>query len=690
MSRAPSPKSRLILTCEPCRSSKLRCDQRKPICSRCHARGRACHYISQVTKSESGRSSGERRRPLIAPGNASEDCESARVPPRAISASLSVDLPQSLDLIHHGPGSQRSLRSKSDEQEFAQPLPHLNRNYPVQRRIRAAVSCARCRKLKVKCDRQNPCGRCRKYGQHCRYLPFRLQNTAYPTGERETSALKGDTMNKRGLWRAKHCADSHWVTLFYYAENVLEKRGVGVNHLENDPEPCLSSENLTLPNYPFVECWDSKVISHKLPPRATIELLVQRYFDTTGKMFRIMDLSAFEVELQHFWELPEQASPGWMAQLLLIMSLGCDSLNTVDDEFATSHGHLPNLFLDQANVFLHRTPFMFRPDLYTIRTLCLMVLAKQIIRNSCFEEDTSWCLTGTIKRLAMSIGLHLDQPSNTLPHLESDARRALWTIILYLDLRQSVLSGLPILIEPLHLSFAVSNSLGFSDSPSPLSRVSTPQSASNAACEEIFQNFFRKVLPLAHEIALAARSVDYSYEKAIRDDEEVRQVLREVRWLSADLSSPATPHHDCSILQWEAIHLDILFRRLLLELHRRFAYKPQAVVHYAVSHWSTLDCAAAILVHQRNICEKSESSTAGQWLSGIFRSDFFVAGLTVSLYLVQSGSQLDSPTLPGGYARETLLETLRSCRDIWALGKNLDLCQFKRFQFIDRVISTLD
>lgn len=76
-----------------------------------------------------------------------------------------------------------------------------------------------------------------------------------------------------------------------------------------------------------------------------------------------------------------------------------------------------------------------------------------------------------------------------------------------------------------------------------------------------------------------------------------------------------------------------------------------------------------MLVLQRSICEKSES-TAGQWPIGIFRSDFFVAGLTVSVFLIQNSSQLDSPTLPGGHALKTLLETLRSCRDICARWKN--------------------
>ncbi|OCT44651.1 putative C6 transcription factor [Cladophialophora carrionii] len=411
-----------------------------------------------------------------------------------------------------------------------------------------------------------------------------------------------------------------------------------------------------------------------------------------GKLFRIMDMAAFEVELQHFWETPEKASPGWMAQLLLVMSLGCDSLNTMDGHFAASHGHLPNQFLDQAAVLLHQTPFMFRPDVGTIQTLCLMVLAKLMIRKSCFEEDASWCLTGMIKRLAMSINLHLDQPGIPSTYLESGVRRGLWTTILYLDLHLSVLSGLPSLAEPLRTSSAPSGGLGFGDGPHRLPDDSTPRTTSHASYgEEVYQTVFSRVLPLAHEVALAARSIDLPYETAVRLDENVRKVLREVRELSAESASPARAcHDDYLVLPWEATtYLDTLFRRLLLELHRRFAYEPQAAIHHAVSHWSTLDCAAAMLVLQRSICEKSES-TAGQWLIGIFRSDFFVAGLTVSVYLIQNSSQLDSPTLPGGYALKTLLDTLRSCRDLWARGKNVWPCEFQKFRFFDQVIASLD
>jgi hypothetical protein len=248
-----------------------------------------------------------------------------------------------------------------------------------------------------------------------------------------------------------------------------------------------------------------------------------------------------------------------------------------------------------------------------------------------------------------------------------------------LDLRQSVLSGLPILAEPLP-TYSLPSS----------SHRQTPHGTSHASCGEKFQSFFVSVLPMAQEVAQAARSVDCSYETAVNLDKEVREILREVGELSAksDYAPPAY-QDDTLVLQWEGVYLDILFRRLLLELHRRFAYEPQAAVQYSVSHWSTLDCAAAMLVLQRSIYENSES-TAGQWLIGIFRSDFFVAGLTISVYLLQNSSQLGSPILPGGSALETLLQTLRSCRDIWGRGKAFWLCEFQKFQFFDQVIASLD
>lgn len=679
MSQPPSAPSRPILTCESCRLSKLRCDKRKPRCSRCLTGGQACHYTPQEANKESTRSPTRRTTSPAALVVTFEDDKSVR-----ITASKSSNSPAPLSQ------DNPSLISESGEQDSVELLPNLNRDSSPQKRTRTVVSCSRCRRLKVKCDRQHPCSRCWKYEQRCKYLPVNALRHARDAGGTELSKANGTVGNELDLFGAKHSAESHWLSLVHYARTLLGRHGVRYSEDEAERRP--SPGILTSPNYPFVTREHNMAITRLVPTRPIVQLFVQRYFNTMGKLFRIIDPPVFELELQHFWEQPDEDNPGWMAQLLLIMGLGCDFLNKEDGNFAASHGHLPDLFLDQATVLLHRTPFMFRPDLCTIRTLCLMVLAKQMIRKSCFEEDASWCLTGMIKRLAMSLNLHLDQPVGTARHLESGVRKVLWTTILYLDLHHSVLSGLPILLEPACLSFAPSNYLGFSDSLLSLSGHSTQQTMSHTAHEEVFQNIFYEVFPLAHEVALAARSIDCQYETAVRIDKEVRRALGVIRQVSIDSSSPtALLSDDDLVLQWDAIYLDTLLRRLLLELHRRFVYKPQAPIHYSVSYWSTLDCAAAMLVLQRRICEKSESEfAAGQWLIGIFRSDFFVAGLTVSVYLIQNSSQPDSPNLPGGYATKTLLETLRSCRDIWARGKNFWICEFQKFRFFDQVITSLD
>ncbi|KAL6241019.1 hypothetical protein RBB50_012114 [Rhinocladiella similis] len=672
-SPAPSAPPRPIRTCQPCRLLKLRCNRGKPACSRCISAGRACHYSSQASQ-ESTPVAVQLKESALGYAACDE------------SESAGVSDPPTLGEIQNKLRSLTSRRSDSEEPDFGDHLPRINRANQPQKRIRPVLSCSRCRKLKAKCDRQYPCGRCCKYGQQCTYPPVRPPDKAHGAGKMQASDSKGDFGRARDLWEAKHCAANHWMSLFQYARNLLTNQG---GHFDHDAEE-RPFQSLTSPNYPFVESSGGGDLPKSMPQRPIIQLLVQRYFDTIGKMFRIIDMAAFEAELQCYWEKSDDASPGWMARLLLLMSLGCDSLNRVDMHFASTHEHLPNLFLDQGAALLHQTPFMFRPDVCTIQTLCLMVLAKQMVRKSCFEEDASWCLTGMIKRLAISINLHLDQPTITSTDHESGLRRGLWMTILYLDLRQSVLSGLPVPAGPLPTSSAQSCCLGcVNASPSQLS-TSTLQITPHASHREATRTILSGVLPLAYEVALAARSIDFPYETAVRLDKEVRRVSRELKELSAESASSASVcRDDFSVSQWEAIYLDTLFRRLLLELHRRFAYEPQAAIHYPVSHWSTLDCAAAMLVLQRSVYEKAESTT-DQWLIEIFHSDFFVAGLTVSLYLLQNSPQIDSSTLPVGYALTTLLETLRSCRDIWARGKKFWLCEYMKFQFFDQVIESLD
>jgi hypothetical protein len=98
--------------CVRCRTSKRRCDKLDPICSRCERAGFRCVYDGERSSISSGAVEEE-----VSPVGSRVDC------------------------------SGRTVR----------------------KRDRAVLSCTRCHRLKVKCDKGRPCGRCRRsgYGTNC-------------------------------------------------------------------------------------------------------------------------------------------------------------------------------------------------------------------------------------------------------------------------------------------------------------------------------------------------------------------------------------------------------------------------------------------------------------------------------------------------------------------------------------------
>src|SRR5262245_53218108 len=109
---------REVQTCIRCRDTKRRCDKTKPECGRCRQAGLPCHYYTLHTPSP--------------------------------------------DVEGSSPSTE-SISSVPSEP----PLEKV-----VKRRNRACLSCTRCHRLKVKCDKKQPsCGRCARsgYGKTCAY-----------------------------------------------------------------------------------------------------------------------------------------------------------------------------------------------------------------------------------------------------------------------------------------------------------------------------------------------------------------------------------------------------------------------------------------------------------------------------------------------------------------------------------------
>lgn len=198
-------------------------------------------------------------------------------------------------------------------------------------------------------------------------------------------------------------------------------------------------------------------IISRLPSKYVQGSLVSLYMDTVEKALGLLDRGAFEAELEEFWSNEAIVSQEWLAQFLLILALGSLARGSMaQSEGGNKDAALPSRLLDGAEVCMRRAPFTLRPTLAVIRSLCLAVIVKQIYSLSCHESDTCWPLVGMIVRLSMSMGLHVSS--------DGDSRR-LWANVVYLDMKQSLTCGMPLLLQSAHTSnLSTGNAM---DAPSP-------------------------------------------------------------------------------------------------------------------------------------------------------------------------------------------------------------------------------
>lgn len=422
-------------------------------------------------------------------------------------------------------------------------------------------------------------------------------------------------------------------------------------------------------------------ILSQLPPRAVQESFVAQYMNTVEKAYRLLDITAFQEELEGFWADPVSKEDDWLAQYLLILCLGCQAHNYVvaSTEDQVYEG-LPGTFLLNAECCLKRTPYLLMATPANIRTLCLVVVAKQIYTMSCHEADSCWPLTGLIIRLSIRIGLHQSYSfGSELEPYDNSVKARLWATALFLEMRQSLVCGMPLLMRPADISPTSREGIGnvrkhSQDHESLLVRVFA------ASSDLLFRG-----------IELATRPNDsVTYDEVVEVDTCMREQLYE--------SGIGLPNGDFGIedsvdeeVNLESCMVQIFFRQILMAIHARFALQPMSSTDYPVSYVSSLESALAILSHQRNLCEGDKWGQKSAWFAGFFRHEFFTASMTVCRHLVLEielmvmSSSFEYYTQP----QMLMLDALQSCRDVFRREKTASVCGANTFAIVDNFVRIL-
>lgn len=404
-----------------------------------------------------------------------------------------------------------------------------------------------------------------------------------------------------------------------------------------------------------------KVYSLLHSHREHCESFVDGYFALYQPVHPIIDPARFADEMDCFWDDPTQADISWLSSFLMVLALGCFTV--------TRDPALMVEFCLAAEACLAKTAFLVRPSMSVMRTLCLIVLVKQLSNGTCWSFDASWTLLGIIVRLAVCIGLHKPPTStpveeNAVTYSEWQSGHILWITIVYFCIQTAAVTGMPTLLSSddiLERTDGQDNLLPHAEGLGPWFSL----------CD---------AFPIICKIIARVNSGTKvtSYDEILEYNATIRRLM-----------AASMDHPECNN-SLRAI-LDIFFRRVLMVLHRCHALLPNAPELYPVSYWASLECSLAILVHHRNLCEHRGNSIYQDLLGRLYKLDFFAAALTASLYLLQR----DAP-LAAGFAippRQTILETLETCTEIWGRDKDRSICfrsGYRTLTFILTMLSGMD
>ncbi|KAI5292562.1 hypothetical protein KEM52_006257 [Ascosphaera acerosa] len=396
-------------------------------------------------------------------------------------------------------------------------------------------------------------------------------------------------------WKSRTCGSAHWSRFTREFEMLSSELGddlISCNSPANAADYLSDPTSSILPaSYPF--CLDPKVASmtrqgcvQLLPDRHICDHLVRNYMSSVETIFRMYHVPTMESEIDAFWDDPDLMHPQWLAQYLALLALGL----RVGDDAATqavqrTHAQLQSMLYRGAQWALLAAEFTDRASVEVVRTLCMLVLAKQLepLTPRRHSESTV-ALVAVALRAAMTINLHEQTPGNTFAsHLDAEIGRRLWATVAAIELKQAAITGLPPLIDP-GADFSLAPPLNINDADlaafrdPPISRPDT---------------VYTETAPLRiHALASAtAAALLKAVNSAARHRVEYMQVLdydrrvRELRELRRRLDLASAPANSAKGADGVYHHLplmalDVFFNRLLLALHAYHAQQPGARLLY--------------------------------------------------------------------------------------------------------------
>ena len=407
----------------------------------------------------------------------------------------------------------------------------------------------------------------------------------------------------------------------------------------------------------------------QIPSRTTVETLVDAYLATFNMVFPLVDASAFREELDNFFEHPNEVTNSWLAQLYMVMALGCyTNPQCPAEEVPNGTTRLADRLVDGAEAAFAHESFLIKPTLASFTVLCMLVIAKQMDIVTHHDADSCWQYMGIVVRQAMFMWLHRDPDVfEGMPKTEAAARKRIWATVALLDLHLSVGDGRQSQCGPDDFEHIV------------------PSVPSNGGDENVFyyQSTLLRLMPTLCGIVnkLNSLSPDLDYEQVVEIDTELRGLLRSVESLAANASS-----NRLAWMHLQEMMLGNLIRRVRLAVHQPWAKEARQDPKYQASHWTVLECCLGILRYHQYLFDDPRL----RWVSLLFNVDFRLSVISICLGLREKRFA-DTPE-PGTEksAKELAWESLRGAQEILKYNLSQSIDSLKMFVGVSNMMAMLE
>ncbi|KAB8260107.1 hypothetical protein BDV32DRAFT_149838 [Aspergillus pseudonomiae] len=303
------------------------------------------------------------------------------------------------------------------------------------------------------------------------------------------------------------------------------------------------------------------------PDRQICDELARAYIRTFEQIYRVVHIPSFWKEYYQFWEAPHASSTSFLIKLGLIFSIGTTFYPILEESERLRH--LAQTWVYAAQWWLVGPSEKLTRNLDGIQVFCLLLVS----RKTNTIGPSPWLSTGSLLRMAMTMGLHRDpRVFPGLAPFQAEIRSRLWTTILELVVHESIdSSSMPLMISPQDFDSHIPNNINDADLWPDTKEFPTVKPLQQFT-ESSIQLLMRQSLPIRMEAAKLINSSDSEQSYSA-----VLQLATDLQKACCDLATYFQLHWPQYSGETD-LHrkfLDMQIRRYILLLHRPYMLQAQ-------------------------------------------------------------------------------------------------------------------